>query len=80
MSQFNDDLRLISEAYRAVSVVIERWEQAHIPLSALPNDLAHLYSVADFLLSAQEKLKKESVQESLQAFYRKSDDQFDEEI
>lgn len=53
------DLQLIEEAFEAVKKVVERWENAGVQPSVLPQDLSQLFVVADYLLSARERLKRQ---------------------
>lgn len=66
------DLQLIEEAFEAVKTVLERWEKARVQTITLPQDLAHLFPVGDYLLSAKERLKNPRTQETLQAFYERA--------
>lgn len=66
------DLELVSEAFEAIKTVVERWEKAKVQTIALPQDLGQLFPVCDYLLSARERLKSPTTQETLQAFYDKA--------
>jgi len=66
------DLQLVEEAFEAVKTVVERWEKAGVQTIALPQSLVQLFPVADFLLSARERLKDPHTQGTLQAYYERA--------